>query len=314
MNNNDLIDFMHNITREMGAEYTRIRKRSREDSGTAGDQGEENWATLFKNWLPADYQIVTKGRLLSEKGIASPQVDVIVLYPFYPKHLLDKKHYLTAGVAAAFECKNTLKARHIEKAVKNAVAIRNLVTEQSGMYRDEIYGPIAYGLLAHSHSWQGAKSQPLTVVEDKLLESDLKYVSHPRECLDFVCISDLAVWASFKLPMTRVNFEHDGKCYHDWIPGPCTGFGRSHKDMYPEGCDPYKSFTPIGSFLSKLFSKLALSDKRLDKLSRYFQLTVDGGFRIEKWRQWPASILSPGAQADVATNMQEYVREWMNKG
>lgn len=298
----------------MDAEYKRIQKRSTEDPGTAGDQGEENWATLFKSWLPADYQIVTKGRLLSEKGIASPQVDVIVLYPFYPKHLLDKKHYLTAGVAAAFECKNTLKAQHIEKAVKNAVAIRNLLTKKLGIYRDEMYSPIVYGLLAHSHDWKGVKSKPLANVANKLLESDLKCVSHPRECLDLVCISDLATWASFKLPMSKVNFKRGGQHYHKWEPGPWTGFGQSFKDMYPEGSDPYKNFTPIGSVLSKLFSKLALSDKRLDKLSRYFQLTVDGGFRIEKWRQWPASILSSGAQADLAINMEKYVNKWMIEG
>lgn len=113
---NDLIDFMHSLTREMGSEYARIQKRSTEDPGTAGDQGEENWATIFRNWLPKDYQVVTKGRLLSEKGVAGPQVDVIVLHPFYPAHLLDKKLYLTAGVAAAFECKNTLKSSHIEDA------------------------------------------------------------------------------------------------------------------------------------------------------------------------------------------------------
>ena len=92
---NDLVDFMHSLTREMGSEYERIQKRSTEDAGTAGDQGEENWATVFRNWLPADYQVVTKGRLLSEKGIASPQVDVIVLHPFYPKQLLDKKLYFS---------------------------------------------------------------------------------------------------------------------------------------------------------------------------------------------------------------------------
>src|SRR5258706_2694249 len=107
-NTNDLVDFMRTLTREMGDEYDRIQKRSLEDPGTAGDQGEENWATVFKDWLPPDYQVVTKGRLLSENGIAGPQVDIIILYPFYPKKLLDKKLYLTAGVAAAFECKNTL--------------------------------------------------------------------------------------------------------------------------------------------------------------------------------------------------------------
>ena len=314
MDNHDLIDFMHTITREMGDEYTRIQRRSTQDPGTAGDQGEENWATLFKNWLPADYQIVTKGRLLSEYGIASPQVDVIVLYPFYPKHLLNKKLYLTAGVAAAFECKNTLKASHIEKAVQNSISIRELISKKPGNYRDELYSPIIYGLLAHSHNWKGEHSQPLTVVQKKLLESDRKYVKHPRECLDFVCISDLAVWASYKTPMSRVHFERDGQRYWDWIPGPCTAFEESHKDMYPEGSDLQTKFTPIGTFLSKLLSKFALTDKRLDKFSYYFLISVHGISKIEQFRKWPESILSREAQKDLNTNMQKYQKNWVFEG
>jgi hypothetical protein len=35
----------------MAEEYDRIQKRATEDPGTAGDQGEENWATLLRNWL-----------------------------------------------------------------------------------------------------------------------------------------------------------------------------------------------------------------------------------------------------------------------
>ena len=85
---------------------------------TAGDQGEENWATLLRKWLPNYFHIVTKGRILTDSGYASPQVDILVLYPSYPKILLDKKLYLSGGVAAAFECKTTLKAADIKKAVR----------------------------------------------------------------------------------------------------------------------------------------------------------------------------------------------------
>ena len=48
----DLYDFMRQIDAEMAAEYNRIRKRTAEDPGTAGDQGEENWAELLREWLP----------------------------------------------------------------------------------------------------------------------------------------------------------------------------------------------------------------------------------------------------------------------
>jgi uncharacterized protein DUF6602 len=94
----DLLDFMVTVSREMSLEYDRIQKRAAEDPGTAGDQGEENWAELLRRWLPATYYVVTKGRILSHDGVAGPQVDVLILRPSYPKDLLNKKLYLAAGV------------------------------------------------------------------------------------------------------------------------------------------------------------------------------------------------------------------------
>ena len=45
----DLYDFMRQISAEMSAEYNRIQMRATEDPGTAGDQGEENWAELLRD-------------------------------------------------------------------------------------------------------------------------------------------------------------------------------------------------------------------------------------------------------------------------
>jgi hypothetical protein len=73
--------------------------------------------------FPLTYHVVTKGRILSFDGVAGPQIDILVLRPVYPRHLMDKKLYLAGGVAAAFECKLTLKPEHIKKAVENALSI-----------------------------------------------------------------------------------------------------------------------------------------------------------------------------------------------
>ena len=43
----DLHKFMSQVTDEMASEYQRIHARAEEDPGTAGDEGEENWATLL---------------------------------------------------------------------------------------------------------------------------------------------------------------------------------------------------------------------------------------------------------------------------
>ena len=52
----DLEDFMKQVTSEMESEYQRIRSRALEDPGTAGDQGEENWAELLRDWLLPTYK------------------------------------------------------------------------------------------------------------------------------------------------------------------------------------------------------------------------------------------------------------------
>ena len=110
---NELHAFMGQLQADIAADYERIRNRVSEDPGTAGDDGEETWAGLLREWLPPTYTVVTKGRVIAPDGKASPQVDVLVLKGVYPKKLLNRKMYLSAGVAAAFECKLTLRSEKI---------------------------------------------------------------------------------------------------------------------------------------------------------------------------------------------------------
>src|ERR1700709_1795937 len=94
----ELDTWVSQTTSEMASEYYRIRARASEVPGTAGDEGEENWAQLLREWLPSSHEVRTKGRILAHDGAASRQIDVVVLRPGYPKKLLDKKLYLTSGV------------------------------------------------------------------------------------------------------------------------------------------------------------------------------------------------------------------------
>ena len=86
----DLHDFMQQKSDWLAAEYRRIQKRAPEDPGTAGDQGENNWADLLRGWLPYTYHVETKGRIISQDGRTSPQIDVVVLKSMYPKELIEK--------------------------------------------------------------------------------------------------------------------------------------------------------------------------------------------------------------------------------
>jgi hypothetical protein len=147
----DIHGFLRRSQQDLQAEYLRIRKRSSEDPGTAGDQGEENWASVLRAWLPQYFHVVTKGRILTESGYASPQIDVLVLSPAYPRLLLDKKVYLSGGVVAAFECKITLTAEDVRWAVTTSATLRAALPKRDGSPYRELNCGVIYGLFAHSH-------------------------------------------------------------------------------------------------------------------------------------------------------------------
>lgn len=284
----DLHDFMQQLSDEMAAEYTRIQKRATEDPGTAGDQGEENWAELLRGWLPRTYEVVTKGRIISADGRTSPQVDVLVLKDVYPEKLLNKKLYLAAGVAAAFECKITLRASHIVQAIKNCTKIKSLYPNREGTPYKELHAPIVYGLLAHSHSWKGPNSTPEANIEPMLLESDRLYVQHPRHGLDLLCIADLAAWTLFKLTYSRL--------FHPQNPNyaPQDAEAINIYSRHTAACNSQvENFTPIGVLISSLSRRLAWEDSALRSLADYYRDTDIYGIGLGKERTWePNSIYS----------------------
>lgn len=307
----DLDDFMRAVTYEMALEYDRIQRRATEDPGTAGDQGEENWATLLKSWLPPMYHIVTKGRILSHKGIASPQIDVLVLHPTYPCRLLDKKLYLAGGVAAAFECKITLKAEHIQTAVKNAVEIRQHIQERTGSPYKELHSPIVYGLLAHSHVWKGKGSTPIDNVERHLLTNDLEHVKHPREMLDVICVADLATWIASKISWLSPGMVPDWESADenfllkkspqsvDEIYGPKGAAMTAYLKYAPQLKNQKEHFTPIGTMITHLLSKLAWEDPNIRRLARYFFAANVPGSGHGNPRLWDGSIYSASIRDKV---------------
>ncbi|MDH4394720.1 MAG: hypothetical protein QE278_03485 [Limnobacter sp.] len=287
----DLYDFMRQISAEMSAEYDRIQKRATEDPGTAGDQGEENWATLLKDWLPQNYEVVTKGRIISQEGDTSPQIDVLVLKSSYPKKMLNKKLYLAAGVVAAFECKTTLKASHIADALKTCAKIKSLYRPRTGTPFKELHSPLVYGLLAHSHSWKGERATPERNIEQKLIESDAESVSHPRQQLDILCVADLAAWTSSTLtfigPRQIPDWSSMASIYGDSGSATSVYIGHSYSQE-----QQVAHFTPIGVLISYLSQKMAWDEPSFRDLADYYRITNIGGSGAGQVRKWPASIYS----------------------
>ena len=312
----DLYDFMQQISRDMADDYKRICRQANETSETTGYQGEKNWEKLLREWLPHTYKVVTNGKIISQDGCLSPPVDVLVLKDIYPEKLLDKELYLAAGVAAAFDCKITLEEEHIEKAVKTSAKIKSLYPEREGTPYKELHTPIVYGLLAHSHSWTDEKSTPVVDIEQKLLESDKRHVSHPRECLDLLCVADLATWISCKMtfigPGTDPNYnsfplsvyEPKGAALNSYIGYTTSRDGRvKHSDSIlprivtgsgppPPPGSQVEHFTPVGALISKLARRLAWEHPALRDLADYYQGTNIDGIGEGEFRSWASSIYS----------------------
>lgn len=292
----DLSDFIVSAQRTIAEEYIRIQKRATEDPGTAGDQGEENWATLLKQWLPPYFHIVTKGRILTAEEYTSPQIDVLVLKPSYPKILLDKKLYLAGGVAAAFECKTTLKSQHVEAAVKTAASLhRNLPVWEGSPYK-ELHSPIIYGLLAHSHSWKGKKSTPIENIKESLIHADKDWVRHPRESLDYICVADLATWSISKLsymsPQMLGNNDDLASLRAQFLElygedGSATTSYVSHI-IDPNQNIPY---SPIGYLLSNLMLDFSWTFQEMRTMAEYFQKVEARGISKGAIRPWASSIV-----------------------
>jgi hypothetical protein len=284
-------DFMHGVTNEVAREYSWIQKWATLDPGTAGDQGEETWATVLRDWLPPTYQILTKGRIIDDTGNASPQVDVIVLKPFYPRRLSRIKLYLAGGVAAAFECKTTLKRQHIEKAIKNAVQTKRLLTRQGTPYR-EIQSPIIYGLLAHSYNWKAVKKgHPYGRIDDCLWRYDSEHVAHPREMLDILCVADMLTWHSSKWPFLGPPYIATNQGLSATL-GPEGAVMTGYHRIGPKPGEQFP-FTAIGEFIPFLLMKLAREDPGLRDFALYFESLFAAGVGGGQMRKWdPVDVYS----------------------
>lgn len=303
MPKNELFDYMASATKQMAERYELIRRRRSEDPGTAGDRGEENWAELFRDWLPQYFHVETKGRILNHEGRTSPQVDVLVLSPSYPKQLLKEKLYLAGGVEAAFECKTTLEPEHIDKAVRTASAIRKLLPERIGTPYREMHSSITYGLLAHSHRWKSFKSTPHDNVQNNLLKSEQSYTKHPREMLDLVCISDLATWSTLKSCSWPVQDPNDQIKIVGWTPATMY-FGPVHEgDSGYQTLGGVEGYTPIGRLLTQLMEHLAWDHPDLRELAKYFTRSNIGGSGQGRARFWSYDIFSEEVRAKLPTHL-----------
>lgn len=301
----DLHVFMSQVSADMASEYRRIFSGAVEDPGTAGDEGEENWAQLLRNWLPPQYHVVTKGRIIGADGQKSPQIDVLILKPFYPERLRAKKTWLAAGVAAALECKLTLRAHHLSDAFGRAKACKDLVKPRLGTPEKELRSGIIYGVLAHSHAWTGANAKPAVNV-DRALETGMDSAKHPRELVDFVCLADVGSWTYSAITRTEAGWGQGlrERLGNDWGVG--TFYASAN---FGTGTQP-KSFQPIGALLAYLIERLAWNDASLRDLADYFRETNLRGSSAGKINNWRPDVYSDAVRKTIPRNVSGLNRPW----
>lgn len=305
----DLHIFMAQVTREMASEYERIFARTAEDPGTAGDEGEENWAQLLREWLPPAYHVETKGRLIAANGAMSPQIDVLVLKPFYPLKLREKKTWLADGVAAVFECKTTLRRDHIAASALRCSKFKSLFARRTGSPFRETRSSLIYGILAHSHSWKAEGSKPGDNVDDALKEA-LDKASHPIDVIDLVCIADVGCWSSMVTPYYAAEWNPKNASSlqslfgGDW--GPLSALIRAVVD----DANQYDTLQPVGAMLAYLTQCLAWEDPSIRSLADYYRLASLWGAGEGVSRAWPQSIFSDEVRKKISSGMITNGKSW----
>jgi hypothetical protein len=299
----DLHTFMQQTTSEIASEYERIRARSKADPGTAGDQGEENWAQLLRDWLPATYHVETKGKIISADGQLSPQVDIVVLKPAYPPKLRTRKAWLAGGVAAAFECKTTLNAAALRDAVERCSFFKSLYRPRQGSPYREMRSPLIYGVLAHSHSWKGKNSSPVKKIDTQIFEHMLLQ-PHPRLCIDLLSVADLGNWS------TTVHYAFTGNHHPEMALIFGNSFGPVSLLMHSTIEDNQsQQFNPVGALVAHLTQKMAMEDAAIRDIADYYRMVSLWGQGGGLMRPWPYSLFSEEVRRGIESGRMQR-RDW----
>lgn len=304
-NSHDFFDFMKSNQELIALEYERIQKRVKEDPGTAGDQGEENWAEFFENWLPPIFPIVTKGRIINSQGLTSNQIDLLILNPVYPRSLYKKKLYFAGGVIAAFECKITLRPAHLRKYFVNAAKIKQLYSNKVGSLYDELNKPIVYGLLCHSaNGWKLNGNKLDNKIFSSIGKASLNSLPEieksiplimPSHLIDFICITDTALYSLVKF----VLFGDEMKEQKEMLFGE--GIEDCIASFYIKENAESKG-TVLGSLLTELYTRIAYTNIQIQPFAEELKnITFRIGEGIRPIR-WDMSILSQGVLEKLSKN------------
>lgn len=282
-NETDRSTWFDEFTRRLAEDYVRARNRYVESHGAsnqeAGHIGEAGWRRVLEQWLPPQYHVGTRKYLVADSraGAAlSKEVDLIVYHPSYPQGFRDQPHVLASGVVAAFSVKMTLDAAGIREACESAAELRALMPTPDRTLRDELISPILFGVLAHSHAWQGATSRPAANIERVLQEYAPR---NPRESVDVVCVADLGCWTR----LTLVMLDHLLAAIQTQSGGAVVDSPHVSDGLFSNEADP-----PLGVLVAHVIGRFAKFDPTLRPIATALKgLLPSGSSRLRVGHRWP---------------------------
>lgn len=292
---------------KISEDYARLHKEALGDVQRAGHGGESTWVGVLKDWLPPAYDVVTRKYIVPEIGAKKFETDIVVLFPSYPVHLRANEDILAGGVAAAFSVKLTLDSAGIRDGVQRAVDLRRAMKPRYGTPRREMIPPFPVGILAHSHDWKAPASTPAKNVADQLMSLDFELVNHPRESLDYVCVADLAMWSTIRLP---------------WVPSSTLPWPHGTTEQQKqEGLayvtysqtDSSESFSVVSSLITSLYVRLSYFDPTLRPLADNLMSTDALGNSAGPTRRWLlGSVFSDQVRTGLPHALRALDSEWGN--
>lgn len=296
--------WLNSASSQMAEEYDEVFSRLSTTAGRVQESGmqvEAAWATFLESWLPPQYEVVKNKHIVGEidNGESPEETDIVVLRPSYPRSLRSKSHILVGGVAAAFSVKSTLKGSSIQQAAQSCARLQRTMATREGTPRKELTRPFIYGLLASSHEWKQPCSRPHYNVSRQLFEADQRFAAHPIASLDLVCVPDLGTWnhithVSPVMPWHPQMFEdlpaEDRHAAFDTINTMNVRSAFVRNPVRRKG-------DVLASFLTSVYSRLALQDRELKTLADSFSLMGGDSGGHDKSRIWDASeVLSAGVR------------------
>ncbi|MEU2687738.1 DUF6602 domain-containing protein [Streptomyces hygroscopicus] len=261
--------WLRTVEQDIQEEYARLHQEARSDPQKAGHGGEGTWARILRDWLPPNYEVATRKYIIPEEGTETFETDLIVFRPNYPQALRIREEVLASGVAAAFSVKLTLNKDGIRDGFERAATIRRGIKKRLGTPREEITAPFPVGLIAHSHTWKHPGPTTDIRVQSICMDMDMKYATHPRESLDILCIADLGVWRTSRMPfIPQQAVQHLDA---DRAPKYHPGAGLT-SIMKMDSKSP-----TVAVFVAALYERLALTDPTLQPLADGFNALGDSG-------------------------------------